>query len=485
MHPVTVQTLLPAAILWSVPGSIDARRHTLLALTVNRALEMNRMFGTALFAKSRRRLTVSLVALLLPAIPALAQDAAQQEQLFQQMVAQPTNYDVTFEFVRVATARGDFEAAIGALERLLYYQPKLTRVKYELGALYFRLRSYEMARHYFSEALKAPDLDPITRERIETYLPDAEKQLQPSRFSGYFQTGLRYQDNANFSPGGAIQVGGQSLALLPIATQMHDWNVYGVAGLSHDYDFQNQRGDIFETRFTGYATHQFKLTDLDVALFDISAGPRLALFPELVQGWAVKPYAVGGRAWVGGRGYLATVGAGIALIAPITDRFSLSPGFEWRRADVTSGGIATGFGSADWYTGSVAATFLLTNTVKTEGKALYRRGEAALPWQSFNQWAGEAAITFEFAPPFPMISRNWSVTPFVRLIRTELDAPNPVVDPNIAELDREWIAGAVFNTPLWRNIAFTTTVQYDKTASSLPNFSQRNFSVMAGPSARF
>src|SRR5207244_3538816 len=104
------------------------------------------------------------------------------------------------------------------------------------------------------------------------------KQLQPSRFSGYFQTGLRYQTNANFSPGGAIQVGGQSLALLPIATQMRDWNVYGVLGLSHDYDFQNQRGDIFETRFTGYATHQFKLTDLDVALFDISAGPRLALF---------------------------------------------------------------------------------------------------------------------------------------------------------------------------------------------------------------
>ena len=73
------------------------------------------------------------------------------------------NYELTFEYARVATANGDFEAAIGALERLLFYNPNLTRVKYELATLYFRMGSFEMAKRYFSDALKDPNLDPVTR----------------------------------------------------------------------------------------------------------------------------------------------------------------------------------------------------------------------------------------------------------------------------------------------------------------------------------
>ena len=106
---------------------------------------------------------------------------SEQERLFQQMLRNPKDVEVTFAYVKAATARGDYEAAIGALERILFYQPGLTRVKYELGSLYFRLGSYEMARRYFREALASPDIDPVTRDRIETSLPDTEKQLQQSR----------------------------------------------------------------------------------------------------------------------------------------------------------------------------------------------------------------------------------------------------------------------------------------------------------------
>ncbi|HEX7790050.1 MAG TPA: tetratricopeptide repeat protein, partial [Afipia sp.] len=135
---------------------------------------------------------------------ARAQEASEQQQLFQQMVRNPANHEVTFAFVKVATERGDYEAAIGALERLLFYNSKLTRVKYELGALYFRLGSYEMAKRYFNEALASPDIDAVTKQRIETYLPDTEKQLQQSRFSGFMQTGIRSQSNASFAPAGNI-----------------------------------------------------------------------------------------------------------------------------------------------------------------------------------------------------------------------------------------------------------------------------------------
>ena len=124
------------------------------------------------------------------------------------------------------------------------------RVKYELGSLYFRLGSYEMARRYFREALACPDIDPATKDRIEASLPDADKQMQQSRLSAFVQTGLRYQSNASYAPtSGTVRLGGQDLALLPSATRKSDTNWFALAGVSHDYDLDDQRGDTLETRF--------------------------------------------------------------------------------------------------------------------------------------------------------------------------------------------------------------------------------------------
>ncbi len=63
---------------------------------------------------------------LLAAAPSRAQDATlQQEILFQQTLSDPANIEASFAFARVATANGDYEAAIGALERILFFQPGL------------------------------------------------------------------------------------------------------------------------------------------------------------------------------------------------------------------------------------------------------------------------------------------------------------------------------------------------------------------------
>ena len=113
-----------------------------------------------------------------------AQDAAaEQQRLYEHMVRQPTNYDATFAFVKVATERGDYEAAIGALERLLFYNADQPLVKYELGSLYFRLGSYALAKRYFLEARAAPDVDAATKARIEASLQVVDKELQPSLVS--------------------------------------------------------------------------------------------------------------------------------------------------------------------------------------------------------------------------------------------------------------------------------------------------------------
>ena len=437
---------------------------------------------------SRGILVAAIAAGLSGVAPAAAQDASEQNRLFQQMVRDPTNHDLTFEYARVATARTDYEAAIGALERLLFYNPKLTRVKYELGALYFRLGSYEMAKRYFKEALASPDLDEVTRGRIAAYLPDAEKQLQPSRFSGFAQTGIRTQSNANYAPTtGSLLADGTLFALPQSSLKRSDTNWFGLVGLSHDYDLGNQRGDVLETRFSGYLTAQQRFDELNVGLFDISFGPRFALAPELLPGATIKPYVVGGNTWIGGSSYLSSGGAGVSLNFPTGTHLAWGPSFEWRQANFHNSPLQTysGYGSGNWYTGAVGGSWQISQTVRLEGRGLYRRGDSDFVFQSFDQWGIEGALTVEFMPPFLSIPRNWSIAPYVKYANTRFDAANPFIDPLTVRRDDRWSAGAILNTPITKAIGFMTTVQYDRTNSTLPNYRMNNFSVIVGPTLRF
>lgn len=452
--------------------------------------KMHRGHASASTDWMRRSLLLAIFAVLatVQVDSAHAQTAEDQNQLFQQMVRNPRNHEITYRFARVATERGDYEAAVGALERLLFYNPKLTRVKYELGSLYFRLGSYEMARRYYREVLASSDADAITRARVEAYLPQAEKQLSQSRLSGFIQTGLRSQTNATFAPtGGVLRLGGQDLALLPTAGKRSDLNWFGLAGVSHDYDLQNQRGDVLETRALGYLTAQQRLSDLNVGFFDVSFGPRLALAPELLPGATIKPYVVGGNTWLGGSTYLSTGGAGVSVKIPVNDRFTFGPDFEWRRSnfDTRDRVPVSSFNSGDWYTAGLTGSFNITQRVKLDTRGIFRRGESGFAFQSFDQWAIEAALTFQFTPPFEMITRNWSVAPFARYVETKFDAANPFIDPNIVRRDGQWSVGALFDAPITNYLGVSVAVQYDKTTSTLPNYRLDNFSVMFGPTARF
>ena len=448
-------------------------------------------------ARSLLTVCAPVFALFVAVAPVSAQDASdEQERLHAQMLRQPTNYEVTFAYVRVATERGDYEAAIAALERILYYNPNLAAVKYELGTLYFKLRAFDMAKRYFKEALVTPGLDPVTRSRIEDYLPDTERQTQRSRLAGFAQTGVRYQSNANFVPAsGLVRVGGQELGLPSTNTKTGDGNWFGLIGLSHDYDLNDSLGSTFETRFTGYLTQQFKLDDLNVGLVDGSAGIRIPITSEVFPGASVKPYITGGNIWVGGNQYLASGGAGIAFALPANARLTFEPGFEWRHVDIsintpvaTPGVTASQlneFSTGNWYTAGLSVKYAIVETVKLQARGYYRRGEGAADFQDFDQWVGEAALSFLVPPPFTWMPRHWTVTPFARYVQTDFDAPNPFIDPNTTRSDTTWTGGVIVDTPITKTFGLSTTFQYDKTTSTLPNFRQQNYTVLTGPTARF
>lgn len=202
------------------------------------------------------------------------------DPLFQTMLNSPANLDTTLSYAMSSKQGGDLEASIGAFERLLFFNPGLSKVRFELGMLYFRLGSYEMARGYFQSAQSSADATPDMVQKAQEYLDTIEKKLQPDQWSGYAQTGFRYQSNASFGPTQQTLFGATRPINSPFAPQA-DWNWFAAAGINYVHDFENQNGDVFEANLIGYDAQQFKVTAVDTGFLDFRAGPRFGIFQDL------------------------------------------------------------------------------------------------------------------------------------------------------------------------------------------------------------
>jgi hypothetical protein len=422
----------------------------------------------------------------LPAMADAPASTAEQSRLLQLTLKHPGDYDATFAYVRVSEALGDYEAAIGALERLLFYNSKLTRVKYELGTLYYRMHSYQMAANYFRQALASPDLDADTRARIEAYLPGAEKELKPVRSWLFVQTGIRYQSNASFTPwSDTIEVGGGSFPIDLSGAHGPDWNDFALAQFANDIDFGNQAGDKLETRLTGYATGQFKLDQLNVGYLSGSIGPRFALAPSLWNGLTVKPYLTGTAAWVGGDEYDTSGGVGVSLSAPFGKALTISPFVEWQRANYPDTDPSQPLGTADWLTTGASASLRLSDAVTLNASFGYQRADAVNPWQSNNQFTEEFDLPIRFDPPAASIGQKWTATPFAIFTQTGFDEPNDFIDPGVTRRDSSWQVGLAIDAPLTAHLGLSGAISYQRNDSNISNYSYDNWMVLGGPTARF
>lgn len=249
-------------------------------------------------------MTFAFAGPLLPAAPAWADEDPQAayRAAFQEMLADPASLDKTFAYARTAIAVRDYEGAIGALERMLFINPELPRVRLELGALYFRLGSYEVSRAYLTTALAAPDVPEAVQARANELLAAIEERLSPHQYSGGIYFGLRYQTNATSAPGtNAVRVLGLDATLDDRFTAKADTNAFFVGNATYNYNFQSLAGASFETTGLTYIARQFREKSVDLALGEVTAGPRLPVnVPGLFEAGDVRGYAIGTIVGLGG-----------------------------------------------------------------------------------------------------------------------------------------------------------------------------------------
>jgi hypothetical protein len=189
--------------------------------------------------------------------------------------------------------------------------------------LYYQLGSYDQARGYLETALQMPDITPDLAAQAQALLEIIDKKLQVDQFTGYAQTGVRYQSNASLGPGPqtVLASGGQfnnQFLARP------DWNWFGTFGVNYVHDFGTQTGETFEASVLGYDAQQFVVHQVDIGLLELRAGPRFALTPGDVNGLTVKPYVVATGALLADAPYMGGIGGGLTAHA-VVGSVSLDP----------------------------------------------------------------------------------------------------------------------------------------------------------------
>ena len=416
-----------------------------------------------------------------PAAAQVSQQASYADPSFQTILSNPGNLASEVKYAAGAKDDTDIENAISAYDRLLFYNPALARVRFELGVLYARLGSYQQARAYFESALQMRDITPEMAEQAQRYISILDRKLSPDQFTGFAQTGLRYQTNATLGPGPQpVLASGRNFN--SAFTARPDWNWFGSFALNYSHDFGTQDGDAFEATLIGYDAQQFKVHQVDLGLAELRAGPRF-VFPDM-NGASIKPYVATTGTLLADQVYSGGIGGGVTVhanaIGVAWDPFVEVIQQSFRNSDVYP--LASGFGGP-LLTAALQASGPIVSGWYWQTRIAYQREDALFNPFGYNAFAADLWLPWNFS--FPGDQRVWTLTPSFGVIDWVYFAPDPSINPAVTQHSVEWRVALGLDVPLIDQLYLGARVQYLTIVSNLSVFNMRDLQVSAGPTLKF
>ena len=411
------------------------------------------------------------------------------DEAFDETLKKPADLDVLFKFATIASKVGDLEGAISALERMLLLNGDLPRVRLELGVLYYRLGSYEVARTYLESALNTPNLPPDVRSRAEQFMAQVIAQSKTSQFSGEAFFGWRYQSNANLGPASSnVRLFGQVANLNQQSLGSPDWGVVSSLQVRHRYDLGLQDKAAIESQFTAYANRQFQISAANVSLLDLNSGPRFQVFNGIFEDFSLKPFGALGYIWVNDTPYYGSYGAGLEAAVLLSDRLRNVSTFVFRKHDAQNTWYLptnSQFRGMEYSANSILQ-FQLSPMVQVFGILSGQRFEAeSTPWQSYQLGGFGGGFSFKFNDPILGTGLPWSISLSVNEQWWVYDAPDPTVDPNTFRYQTDTIANVVFSVPFDDRTTFSVTGGRFVRNATISNYEFINNNIMFGVSWRF
>ena len=400
----------------------------------------------------------------------LEQMEARRRVLFQQMLADPTNLDVAFEYAGLSARVGDVEAAISTLERMLIFAPGLPRLQLELGVLYFRLGAYETARSYFDNALKAPDVPEVVKARVDPYLAAIDNRTKGYTFGGTILAGIRYQTNANAAPGGGtIIIGGIPFELDEEATGQPDFNAFVSGYFNYSLDLQNQ-GDRFDVNLATYGAWYKERNEIDTGLAELKFGPVFDLERFGMENSVFGTYAILNGIMLGHDPYLAAAGAGATFVTLLSPRSRLLVQEEYRREEYLDSDRrpTASLKSGHRISGNARLQQQVTEWLSVVGGV---EGERRLTERDFLdvwEWGGSAGWVLAFYSPNANQTEKSTFGVVGGYRRRDFDEPDPTLNPSEAEWDNEAYVVGTLNVPVGEGWGVQAQSGYRNVDSNYP-----------------
>ncbi|HUC10077.1 MAG TPA: tetratricopeptide repeat protein [Stellaceae bacterium] len=425
---------------------------------------------------------------------------ARKDALFQQMLHNPANLDVTFAYADVSARLGDYEAAVSALDRMLLFNPSLPRVDLELGALYFRMGSYDLARDYFGRALAANPPTEV-RARIDEYMAQIEKATSRNHLSGYVFLGGQYQSDANVAPGSPLILSPIGPVLLNSQfVKQPSGSVFASGSMLYSYDLEDQRRDSIDVTAVGYINHYFNsnVSRLDLGLLELTAGPRIN-FPNggLLGNIAasIKPYAIGDEVGLGEAQYFAAYGSGLEYDETVWQDILLKSVFEFRQKYFTNTDmrpLSTGLNGNDKLV-SFSANKPVGENALVNVEFDYLDQSTNLAYYTNSTYALIGAYHFKYALPLKAMLFPWETSLFLGRAWSVYAAPdpccntsnNPAIFSTSSQLTQRWRYGVTEAIPVTPRFALVLQLERDIVSSNLPIYAYTSNSFLLGPQLRF
>lgn len=424
-----------------------------------------------------------------PASPPSSALKQQYDEAFQETMRRPADLDALFRFASLATQIGDLEGAVSALERMLLVNQNLPRVRLELGVLYYRLGSYEVARSYLESALRSPAVPADVRRRAEEYLAEVDAKLSPSTLAGDVFFGWRYQSNANLGPATSrVLLFGQPANLNQTSVGAPDWGVVSSLQVRHRWDFGLQDKSALETQFAAYANRQFQQSAANVSLLDLTTGPRFQILNGIYENVSLRPFVTGGYVWVNDTSYYGSWGGGLESGVLLADGLRNDTVLLFRRQNNQDTSYLP-------VNSQYRGTALSINTVFQydigPSLVLYALGNAQrftadiAPWQSYSLYGVGGGFAFRFPDPVLGTGLPWTINFSATEQWWAYDQPDAVVDPGVMRYQNDTILSIVLAIPFDERTTFSLSAGRFVRGATVPNYAFDNNSFMFGINWRF
>ncbi len=426
---------------------------------------------------------IGLGAAISLAQPSAAQDGDEaalrqlQAKQFAAMFAAPDDLDLMYAYALTSVRLLDYEAAISTLERILIFRPDTPRIEVELGAAYYRIGSYTIARFYFEEAKDDPTTPPELIIRADAFLAEIDNRTQTSSFVGSASVNMIVTSNANNGPESRlIDLSGLRVRLTgPNVTSQPDIGASVSLQATHIYDLQGMNEDTWRTNVSLYSA-RFESTRAgaaDVAI--LRTGPQLGLDDDR-HGPKIRPYVEVDHVRSSEDALYSTVGVGAEFTNTLDAKRALFTDLRIGWRDYHNDGVQNLDGVQ--IRSLAGLNYFHSDALLLRGLVLFEYDGAATRSQRAVEYGVGASAQYSYDSGLDFAGRLWSVTANAIVLRRDHFQQDSVALVRRQDTDLRLSLGHTAH--LESGLALTVRGDYFRRFSNSRNFRLESFSMNFG-----